>query len=354
MTGIVIQNTAVNPGGEPLANEWVHIALVTGTPGGAGYTASGDILEAYTVRTDATGHWSATLTPNSQITPANTYYQAIEGSAVSDFTVPDTGGPYNLSERIVTSPPTPAAPGITGVEVAANGTVAGSQPEVNLIAGTGMILSAVDNPTSGRVDVTLESTGGAPVSSVNGQTGAVVLTAADVNAVPTSAEGAANGVATLDASSHIPAAQGANFYSRQIEIACNGPSSTVVATVGTWTPMFLTNAQTGNFVGWVNQSDGLVNDSISFDFECGAGVYSLELHYLPFTNRGIYTVEIDGVTVGTIDGYAASLSPQRAVLTGISIAAAGQHTVTLLMATKNPSSTSYIGMVERILLTRTS
>ncbi|MGA7703812.1 MAG: hypothetical protein WB998_02835 [Solirubrobacteraceae bacterium] len=45
------------------------------------------------------------------------------------------------------------------------------------------------------------------VTSVNGQTGAVVLTAADVEAVPTSAEGQPEGVATLDGSGLLSAAQ---------------------------------------------------------------------------------------------------------------------------------------------------
>lgn len=47
----------------------------------------------------------------------------------------------------------------------------------------------------------------APVSSVAGKTGVVTLTAADVSAVPTTDKGAANGVATLDASIKIPIAQ---------------------------------------------------------------------------------------------------------------------------------------------------
>ena len=45
------------------------------------------------------------------------------------------------------------------------------------------------------------------VSSVNGMTGAVVLTAADVEAVPTSAEGKPSGVATLDGSGVLAGAQ---------------------------------------------------------------------------------------------------------------------------------------------------
>ena len=45
------------------------------------------------------------------------------------------------------------------------------------------------------------------VTSVNGHTGAVVLTAADVEAVPSSAEGQPGGVATLNGSGVLPEAQ---------------------------------------------------------------------------------------------------------------------------------------------------
>ncbi len=45
------------------------------------------------------------------------------------------------------------------------------------------------------------------VTSVNGMTGAVVLTAAEVEAVPTTAEGQPGGVATLDGSGVLPGAQ---------------------------------------------------------------------------------------------------------------------------------------------------
>ncbi|MFE4651523.1 hypothetical protein [Streptomyces sp. NPDC056707] len=49
--------------------------------------------------------------------------------------------------------------------------------------------------------------GGGAVSSVNGLTGVVHLTAANVGAVATTARGAANGVASLDAATKVPTAQ---------------------------------------------------------------------------------------------------------------------------------------------------
>ncbi|MFE0451592.1 hypothetical protein ACFW2D_09925 [Streptomyces sp. NPDC058914] len=49
--------------------------------------------------------------------------------------------------------------------------------------------------------------GGGAVSSVNGQTGAVNLTAANVGALAATARGSANGVASLDAATKVPVAQ---------------------------------------------------------------------------------------------------------------------------------------------------
>lgn len=205
----VVQGTALDSGKSPIAYAQIRIALVTGSNLLPGYIAAGELIGPHTVTADVTGAWSIDLTPNNQITPANTTYQVIEKTGVSVISVPDSGGPYTLAELLVTDPPTPAAPGITGVQVATGGAVAGVRPEVNLVAGTGVTLSAVDDPAANRVDVTINSAG--QVSSVNDSTGAVVVTPASIGAVSTSAAGAAGGVATLDGSGHLATGQDANL-----------------------------------------------------------------------------------------------------------------------------------------------
>ncbi|WND36913.1 hypothetical protein RI578_22665 [Streptomyces sp. BB1-1-1] len=60
---------------------------------------------------------------------------------------------------------------------------------------------------TGKVPAEQLPAAGGAVTSVNTQTGDVVLDAADVGAVPTTQRGAANGVATLDASSKVPSVQ---------------------------------------------------------------------------------------------------------------------------------------------------
>lgn len=79
--------------------------------------------------------------------------------------------------------------GVTGVHLPAGGT-SGQVPT----RGTGSTVAWTDPPS-------------APVQSVNGDTGAVVLAASDVGAIPASELGQANGVATLDGSGKVPAAQ---------------------------------------------------------------------------------------------------------------------------------------------------
>lgn len=554
----IVTNIITDPAGNPVKDATVRITLITGT-NAPGYTASGEVQGTYSLSTDATGTWSANLTPNSLITPANTYYQVVEGRAVSNINVPATGGPYLLGSILVVPPTTPGALGITGVQVAANGTIAGSRPEINLIAGTNVTLSGADNPGANRVDVTVNASGGVqiagdlggttaspqvigthlatplpinqggtgsatqnfvdlttgqsvtgvkaftspptaptPVGSTdlvnkayadsiaaglsvkpsvaaattaplpantynNGQNGlgatltatatgvltvdgytvalgdrilvmdeatashngiyacstagavgvAYVLTRATDNdtqqqfagaftfveqgtvntgagfvvtgagppfnigttaivwsqfsgageiaagtglsktgntlALSTPVSIANGGTGQTTATAALNALGGA-AYSRQIHIRADGTPSTVTVPVGTWTPTY--EALTA-FYGWVNISDGAQNDSISFDFACGAGTYEIDLYHLPFQNRGIYSVQIDGVTVGTVDGYAASLSPARGSITGVALTA-GTHVITLLMATKNVSSSGFLGMVERLLLTRTA
>lgn len=64
-----------------------------------------------------------------------------------------------------------------------------------------------------------EITNNYPVTSVNSKTGAVSLTAADVSAIATSAKGAANGVATLDANGKVPQTQLPSYVDDVLEYA---------------------------------------------------------------------------------------------------------------------------------------
>ena len=73
-----------------------------------------------------------------------------------------------------------------GSDYRVNGTLIGTRPALNLIAGSNVTISGSDNAGSDRVDVTVSATGGGSgggaVSSVFGRTGAVVAQAGDYSA----------------------------------------------------------------------------------------------------------------------------------------------------------------------------
>ena len=80
----------------------------------------------------------------------------------------------------------------------------------------------VPAPSSGDQDKYLKADGtwGTPaggVTSVNGKTGAVTLTATDVSAIPSSTKGVANGVAELDSTGKVPSSQLPSYVDDVIE-----------------------------------------------------------------------------------------------------------------------------------------
>lgn len=100
-------------------------------------------------------------------------------------------------------------------------------------------------------------------------------------------------------------------------------------------------------------SSGAQNDELSYYVTLERGVYTMSFPNSKDTNRGIYSVRIDGVEVGTIDGYNAASSNQNSTITGITIAGGGRKLITLKMATKNASSSSYFGSFHGMTFMRT-
>lgn len=167
-----VQNTIRDAAGSPVAGASVTIRLITG--GGAGYTADGDVIGPVTLTADGTGAWSKALPPNSTISPAGTFYEVVEStpsgaSATSYFTVPASGGPYPLTGLLVGTPPAPAT---QYVPVSTKGAFGG----VATLDGTGQVpASQLANAPGGS----------GAVVSVNGFSGAVVLSASSVGALAT-------------------------------------------------------------------------------------------------------------------------------------------------------------------------
>lgn len=106
--------------------------------------------------------------------------------------------------------------------------------------------------------------------------------------------------------------------------------------------------------GW-KQSSGAQNDQIDFEVVLAAGTWDVELMYVANTDNGIISVQFDAVEKGTIDTYNGSATyNNRSSVTGIAVATTAKVILRLKMATKNASSSSYVGEVQHIQLRRTA
>lgn len=102
-------------------------------------------------------------------------------------------------------------------------------------------------------------------------------------------------------------------------------------------------------------SSGAQNDAISWDIMLPAGTWAFELIHSQNTNRGIYSVRLDDVEKGTIDGYAGSETLNvRSQVTDIVVATTGKVTLSLAMASKNASASLYRGFIHHCMFKRTA
>ena len=102
------------------------------------------------------------------------------------------------------------------------------------------------------------------------------------------------------------------------------------------------------------QSSGAQNDEIVYSLPMDAGTWDLSLVYSKGTAFGIATIQVDGVTVATVDQYAAA--PAYGVVsttTGITVATTGDHDIRIVMASKNASASAYYGDATSLILRRT-
>jgi hypothetical protein len=133
-----------------------------------------------------------------------------------------------------------------------------------------------------------------------------------------------------------------------------------LGTVGVWS----VSINSTHIKGGTYNSSGTQNDEIYWDILIPTGTWVLRLIHFQASNRGIYTVSIDGTSVGslggsssTIDGYNAVTTPNVvSEITGIAVPASSTtlRRLKLKMATKNASSTLYIGSIAVLAMRRTS
>lgn len=100
---------------------------------------------------------------------------------------------------------------------------------------------------------------------------------------------------------------------------------------------------------------GAQNNEVSWPIVLAAGTWTFRLTHVTGSDRGIYSVRLDAVDQGTIDGYSGSgLDDQVSDVTGIVVATTGKKTFALKMATKNASSGNYYGFIQHCTWFRTA
>lgn len=184
-TGLRITDNTING----LAQGDTHGGF-TSTQGPGIYVASGAngvVISGNTLANNCADPWSAGTIFDGAITVADAIDITVMGNVI-----------YNVLSPTASHVRIQQISGTTArVKVVGNVYLTDSGDEAPRIAKSGTL-------TDIYID---EEQGASPVTSVNSQTGDVVLTAADVSALATTARGAANGVASLDATTKVPAAQ---------------------------------------------------------------------------------------------------------------------------------------------------
>jgi len=104
-----------------------------------------------------------------------------------------------------------------------------------------------------------------------------------------------------------------------------------------------------------NTTSPVQNDYLEYSVALPAGTYAITVMHRASTNRGIYSVSIDGgaALASTVDGYAAATSNVTTEITGVTITGSGAHTIRLTAATKNGSSSGYTISLYAISLSKT-
>lgn len=122
------------------------------------------------------------------------------------------------------------------------------------------------------------------------------------------------------------------------------------ATVGSWTR----TQSSAHLGGGTMTGPSTIDNSISFRVALGAGTYTITAIGSQNATYGISTVALNGVSVGTLDWYAAGGSANNVkTITSVAVTVPGVYTLSFTAATKNASSGNYAQILNLLALHRT-
>ena len=85
----------------------------------------------------------------------------------------------------------------------------------------------------------------------------------------------------------------------------------------------------------------------------GAGTWDMEVTHVTSTDAAILTFSLDGVDIGTIDAYASAIELDVAgVVSNITVATSGMHTLRVRTDTQNPASAGFYGYLTWLRLVK--
>lgn len=130
-------------------------------------------------------------------------------------------------------------------------------------------------------------------------------------------------------------------------------SSSLTAT--NWVSFFEADGSNSSVYQGSRVSDGTQNAELSWPIVMSAGTWAISLTFIAYNQGGIFSCQIDGVEVGTVDSYneAASYNVQGNIM-DVSVTTSGKKIFKLKMTSKNPSSSSYRGAIAQVRLIRTA
>lgn len=301
----LVQNTTRNAAGDAIPGVSVAVTLTDGAGEQITGYHEGSIVARHSFRSES-GTWEVELVPNEDIIPENSVYKVEErpptgGVRTHLISVPSGAGPFDLTSLLADDIP---ALGSSAV----GGHIADEDAHPVIQAAIEELRTDLDGAVAGHD------------SSVSAH--------ADIRAA---LEGKA------DVHEHAP--------SRQV-ISIPGYTLAKYET-GDWT-RFSGSVLFGGTAQATTQ-----NAERGWDIYLDAGYYTIELAHQEGTNLGIYSVRVDDVEVGTIDGYAATFVSRLAAVVDVMISDTGIHKISIVMATKNASSSGYLAKLNGLNILRT-